>query len=146
MSARKSRHLLMQALVRGSSIYTARNNLRDVDAELAELGRCARLRPVSRQRLLQVIHASRALDSCLREILKSNGVNPTHGIGGMLAQLRTLHPSTRGYLDHATANAFRTSIANKRNRYAHNAGSFPSSTLEVDRLVADVYACMALIL
>jgi len=146
MSARKSRHLLMQALVRGSSMYAAGPDLRQVDVELSELGRCVRLQPLNRQRLLQVIHATRALDTCLASILRSNGITPEHGIGKMLRQLRTLHPTVRGHLDHTTATAFNYSIAYKRNRYAHRAGSFPASTQEVDQLVAEVHACMALIL
>jgi len=82
MSARKSRHLLMQALVRSSALYGAHPQLADIDAELEELGRCSRLQPVRRQRLLQVIHASRAIDTCLSTILVANGkTNPT-GIGG----------------------------------------------------------------
>jgi hypothetical protein len=42
MSARKSRHLLMQALVRSSALYGAHPQLADIDAELEELGRCSR--------------------------------------------------------------------------------------------------------
>jgi hypothetical protein len=146
MSAQRSRHLLMQALVRGSASYGTSPTLNNVDAELEELGRCARLQPLKRQRLLQVIHASRAIDTCLASILRDNGITPEHGIGKMLKQLTSLHPSIRGYLDHSRVSAFRSSIANKRNHYAHNAASFPNSTQEVDKLVAEVHACMAMIL
>lgn len=145
MSARKSRHMLMQALIRGSVLYGTRPKLRDVDAELAELGRCVRLKPIHRQRLLQIFHASRALDTCLAEFLWSNGVTPQHGIGKMLNQLKAQQPPLKGF-NNATASAFRSSIADKRNRYAHNAGNFPSSTREVDSLVSEVHSCMTQIL
>lgn len=145
MSARKSRHLLMQALVRSSALYGAHPQPADIDAELEELGRCSRLQPVRRQRLLQVIHASRAIDTCLSTILVANGkTNPT-GIGGKLHKLKSLPPTTRGYLNHATASAFEISIARKRNRYAHSAGAFPNSTQEVDSFVAEVHACLAMV-
>ncbi|WP_214647901.1 hypothetical protein [Novosphingobium aerophilum] len=146
MSARKSRHQLMQALVRGSTIYLGDPDVAHVDTELGELGRCLRLQPPKRQRLLQVMHASRALDTLLSSILKSHGVQPAHGIGKMLHQLKGLPPAAQGYLDHKTSTAFVSAIAHKRNRYAHRANAFPTSNQEVDRLVAEIHACMAMIL
>lgn len=146
MGATQSRHKLMQALVRGSIIYGANPSLSHVDAELEELGRCVRLQPIRRQRLLQVIHASRALDTCLSAVIASNGITPQHGIGKMLGQLRALTPNSYGYMSHGTASAFISTIAHKRNRYAHQAGSFPSSTKEVDELVSEVHACLSTIL
>ncbi len=146
MSATKSRHRLMQALVRGSVMYGTDPNLNHVDTELGELGNCGRLQPVKRQRLLQVFHASRALDTCLHTVLLLNGVTPKNGIGAMLNQLKALPPNVRGYMTHSKASAFKSSIAYKRNRYAHKAASFPSSTKEVDDLVSEVHACLASIL
>lgn len=146
MSARKSRHLLMQALVRGSANFGADPAFSYVDVELGELGRCSTMQPLNRRRLLQVIHASRSLDTCIGAILRLNGKTPEHSLGKMLRQLRTLPPAARGYLDHSTASAFVAAIANKRNRYAHRAGAFPNSNMEVDKIVAEIHACMALVL
>jgi hypothetical protein len=136
----------MQALVRGSAIYQGDPDAAHVDSELGELGRCLRLQPPKRQRFLQVMHASRALDTLLSLILKSHGLHPSHGIGKMLRQLKALPPAAQGYLDHNTSTAFISAIANKRNRYAHRANAFPTSTQEVDRFVAEIHACMAMIL
>lgn len=146
MSSRKARHLAMQAILRGSAVFGLSPDFAHVDRELAELGSCNRLQPLNRQRLLQVIHASRALDTCLRSLLLLNGKKPDHGIGKMLHQLKLLPPQSRAYLDHSTATAFVSSIAHTRNRYAHRAASFPTSTQEVDKLVAEVQACLASIL
>lgn len=146
MSTMRSRNKLMQALVRGSTIYGTTPELNHVDAELEELGRCRGMQPVKRQRLLQVFHASRALDTCLASVLRSHNRTPRSGIGTMLNQLKTLPPNARGYLDHNTARAFKSTIAHKRNRYAHRAGEFPTSSQEADSLVAEVHACMAMIL
>lgn len=136
----------MQALVKGAPSYGTDPLLQAVDNELQELGRCVRLQPLTRQRLLQVLHASRAIDTCLRSILHAHGITPASGIGKMLHQLRSLPPATRGYINHAAATAFVASIAYPRNRYAHAADSFPGSTQEVDRMVSEVHACMAMIL
>lgn len=141
-----ARHRLMQALVRGSAHYGAAVRLNHVEDELSELGSADRAKPVKRQRLLKIIHASRAIDTTLGVILVANGKTPPHGIGKRLEQLKSLAPATRGYMDHPTFVTYRTSIAKVRNVYAHNAGSFPTSTLEVDTFVSEVHACMALIL
>lgn len=146
MSSRKSRHSLMQAIVRGSLSYGSIPEYNHIDAELEELGRCSRVAPVGRQRLLQVLHATRALDTCLSAILRANNVTPKPGIGGRLHQLKNLPKGVRGYLDHSAASGFTSSIAHKRNRYAHTAAAFPSSTHEVDSIVAEVHSCLSKIL
>lgn len=146
MSSRKSRHKLMQVLVKGSAGYGTVPGYNQVESELEELGNCGRIQPLKRQRLLQVIHASRSIDTCLSLILRANGVNPSYGIGGQLMQLKTLHPSIRGYLDHPTATTFRKSISDRRNIYAHRAGEFPRSTKEVDDFVSEVHACLTMVL
>jgi hypothetical protein len=146
VSGQRSRHILIQAIVRGSPAFGSRVELNHVDDELAELGRCTGLQPLHRQRLLQVFHATRALDTCLAVVLSMNGQMPKHGLGKMLHQLRTLPQGTRGYLSHSAASAFASAIAYKRNHYAHRAGSFPTSTQEVDRIVAEVHACLVTVL
>ncbi|WP_145924236.1 MULTISPECIES: hypothetical protein [unclassified Rhizobium] len=117
-----------------------------VDEELGELGRCNKMQPPNRQRLLQVIHATRALDSCLNAVLTHHALTPKHGIGKMLHQLPSLHPSLRGHLPYSTVVAYVSAIAMPRNRYAHRAGSFPNSTHEVDKIISEVHACLASIL
>jgi len=142
MSSRKSRHQLMQALLRSSPLYSMDPELARIELELTELGRCTRLQPVSRQRLLQIIHAGRAIDTYLSRLLIANGINPATGIGGKLHQLKSLPATRRGYLSHSAASAFEISIARKRNRYAHLAGAFPNSTQEVDQFVGEVHSCL----
>jgi hypothetical protein len=127
-------------------MWGKRPELAQIDSELLELGRCNRLEPISRQRLLQIIHASRSIDTFLSTLLVANGIAPKSGIGGKLHQLKSLNPNTKGYLTHSAATAFETDIARKRNLYAHSAGTFPTSTNEVDRFVAAVHSCLALII
>lgn len=144
--SKSARHKLMQALVRGSAHYGTAVRLNHVEDELDELGRCDRVEPIRRRRLLKLIHAARAIDTTLGVILDANGISPQHGIGNRLNQLKTLAPATRGYLNHTTVVAYRTSIANVRNNYAHNAGAFPTSTHEIEGFVSEVHACMTLVL
>ncbi|MFD1949458.1 hypothetical protein ACFSGX_01590 [Sphingomonas arantia] len=144
--SKKSRHLLMQALVRASVHYGTDPRLNHVESELSELGACDRIKTVPRQRLLKVLHAGRVIDTTLGVILDAAGKPQKYGIGNRLDQLKTLPPATRGYMDHTTVGTYRLSVAKVRNKYAHNAGSFPTSTIETDKFVSEVHACMALIL
>jgi hypothetical protein len=146
MSARRSRHLAIQALVRGSSLFTTNPELSQVDAELEELGRCNALQPVKRQRLLQVIHSTRALDTSLLVVLRHHGKDPKYSIGKMLHQLPSLPSGAVGHLTHNAVVGFVGGICGLRNRYAHKAGAFPTSTLEVDGLVARIHSCILAIL
>src|SRR6516165_5008969 len=143
--SKSARHQLMQALVRGSAHYGTAVHLNHVDEELAELGRIDSVQPVRRRRLLKIIHAARAIDTTLGVILDANGRVPSHGIGKRLDQLKTLAPATRGYMNHTTVVAYRTSIAKVRNDYAHKAGQFPTSTQEVETFVSEVHGCLTLI-
>ncbi|HVJ78103.1 MAG TPA: hypothetical protein VM620_09730 [Hyphomicrobium sp.] len=146
MSVRKSRHQAMLALLVGSATYGARREIAQIALELSELGRCSRLQPLNRQRLLQVIHASRAIDTCLSTILAANGINPKSGIGGKLYQLNGIPRGRRGHLPTQQAKNFEVAIAHKRNRYTHSAGAFPTSAHEVDTFVSDVQACLTMVL
>lgn len=146
MSARKARHKAMQAIVRGSSLYGTCPELNHVEQEFAELGACNAMQPLKRQRFLQIMHAARALDTTLHVVIKAAGGAPRHGIGKMLHQLPSLPPSSRGHLSSPVATSFVSSICTSRNRYAHKAGAFPTSQQEADSLVAEVHACVALIL
>lgn len=146
MSARKARHKTMQALVRGSRLFGANPDLNHVDNELGDLGRCNSLQPVRRQRFLQIMHATRALDTTLTVVLTSAGLVPRHGIGKMLHQLPSLPRTTQGYLSQSAKTSFVTGICPTRNRYAHKAGAFPTSQREVDIVVSEIHACMAAVL
>jgi hypothetical protein len=146
MTSRKARHLTLRAIVKGSPLYGADPALNAVDVELCELGNCGRTQPLNRQRLLQVFHASRALDTSLGVILRSHSIAPKHGIGKMLHQLPSIPPTQRGHLPASSVQNYVSTIANPRNRYAHKAGVFPTSTQEVDQIVSEIHACLSAIL
>ena len=63
----------------------------------------------------------------------------------MRGQMSSLPSATKGHINHSAALAFKGKIAHNRNRYAHSAGSFPTSTGEVDAFVSEVHACLSMI-
>jgi hypothetical protein len=136
----------MQAIVAGSHLFPSSVELANVQSELAELGRCDRLQPLTRQRLLQIIHASRALDTSLTVVMKHNALPPAFGIGKMLWKLSALPAGAQGRISVAARKTFISAISDVRNRYAHHANAFPNSNLEVDRLMSETEACLSVVL
>jgi hypothetical protein len=121
--------------------------LAQVEHELVELEHCDRVMPEKRKRLLQVLHATRALDTTLGEVLVQNGISsPPMSLGPRLRQLAHIPSGTRGHLSQSAIQGYVAAISTGRNKYAHRANAFPSSTLEVDRIVSEVGACLADIL
>jgi hypothetical protein len=113
----------------------------DVVIELDELYDARLVRKRQRRRLLQVIHASRAVDTALATILVADGVSPApRSIGESLNKLRSrgVHGGKLTATDVTTYSArFRV----VRNRYAHDAGAFPSET-EAAIHIADMETCL----
>lgn len=146
MSASRRRYDALRAIVQGSPIYSGSQILRKVDLEIHEIGNCTSVTLQRRKFFLQVMHSTRALDSAINAVLLHNNINSSHSMGKMLRQLQNLPPGTRGWLPPATATRFVNKIATPRNKYAHQADAFPTSTNEVDSLVSEVHTCLTLIL
>lgn len=143
MSASGKRHETLRAIVRGSSQYLLAPEFERVDAELLELTRCARIQPERRKRLLQAIHATRALDTSLGVLLNLHGVAPEQSLGPRMTQMANLPANLRGHLPQSVVLSFRASICNKRNKCVHNADHYPTSAHEVDALVSDIETCLS---
>jgi hypothetical protein len=135
-----SRVATVKALVVGTSGFAAVQ--REVVIELDELYDARLVRKRDRRRLLQVLHASRAVDTALAAILAADGVSPApRSIGQSLNKLgsRGVHGRTLTATDVRTYSArFRV----VRNMYAHDAGAFPSES-EAATHIADMETCLA---
>jgi hypothetical protein len=143
MSASQKRHDTLRAIIRGSLLYQQAPEFAQIDAELQELSNCRRVNPDRRKRLLQVIHSTRALDSALGTLLTLHGHIPADSLGPRMNQLKNLPAAQRGHLSQATIDTLRKAICRKRNRFVHNANAYPTSTMEVDSLVADIHTCFS---
>jgi len=90
--------------------------------------------------LLGVLHTTRALDTCLSEILVAkNWVPKGKSLGGYLKELRD-----RSVLSSFERNLYQKDVVDKRNVYMHEAGATPSS-IEADRILTDMHACFAVV-
>ena len=107
---------------------------------------CARVRRLDRRWLLQIIHASRALDTTLAQFTSLNGRRGNGTLGGYLVWLRhDLRPAHRR-LPEPERRIFQNAIVNVRNRYMHQAGALPANVVEVTDLLDEMDACLSRVL
>jgi hypothetical protein len=93
--------------------------------------------------LLTVLYATRALDTCLREIITYMGwpvQGNQRGLGAYFATLATHHVLTGNQ-----NSDFKRTLANKRNKYLHEAGATPEK-LEANRILNEMHDCLATVL
>ncbi len=92
--------------------------------------------------LLKVLHATRALDTSLSEVLAHKGWTPDKkfGLGAYLIELET-----RGVINSRQRRDFQKAIADKRNRYMHQAGAMPNH-LEANSILNEMDTCLSFVL
>jgi dsDNA-specific endonuclease/ATPase MutS2 len=119
--------------------------LNRVDQEFQEAGRVARLSPEKRRHLLQVFHGMRGLESALKEVVKSHGFTPEKTLGRVLHQLNKFPASHAAHLNAKELNRFLHSIKDVRNRFMHEADSYPRTAREADQVLGEIAACLSLL-
>jgi len=102
----------------------------------------------NRRYLLQVLHATRALDGSLKTF------NTYHGILGakscsLGSYLRDLHQHRKlglGTLPKSRVQDFQKNIVDERNRYMHSPGQYPQSKDEILTLLGEMDSCLSEVL
>ena len=91
------------------------------------------------QRLLnKVLHTTRAMDTGMRTFLEINELIPSgHSMGDYLSDLRKGKAGKFGRLNGNISKRIQEKVVDKRNRYMHAAGTFPSKC-EADQIAEDV--------
>ena len=113
-----------------------------VNDEFERVCQAGRIRQLPRRYLLEVIHASRALDTGLKVYIAQATGHHLRNIGGMLKFARDvgIHGNR---LPASSHNSHYGAVAKVRNHYAHEAGAFPANSPEVEQLLDDMNACLA---
>lgn len=145
MAMRRSRLDTLRAIVAGARARTSSNAFDHVDHELQEVGSSGRVSPERRRNLLQVFHGMRALDSALKEVLRSHGLTPKHSLGQLLHQMAGLPAGHPCHLNTASLGRFLNSTGKDRNRIMHEANAFPRTNREADQIMGELAACFALL-
>lgn len=96
--------------------------------------------------LNKVLHTTRAMDSGMRTFLEINGVTPCgYTMGSYLTELRKGKDKKFGRLNGYLSQRIQEDVVDKRNKYMHAAGSFPSKK-EADQIAEDVASYLQTIL
>lgn len=90
------------------------------------------------QLLNKVLHTTRAMDTGMRTFLEINELIPSgHSMGDYLSDLRKGKAGKFGRLNGNISKRIQEKVVDKRNRYMHAAGTFPSKG-EADQIAEDV--------
>ena len=143
--SRRQRHEMMKALAKGAKAVSSPNDYDHVIQELDELGRTTRIMPLRRRRLLQSIHALRALESAMKTVLRGNGVIPRHSIGDLIRQLENLPPANPSRLQPAIRLRLHAGLRVYRNRLMHQANYYPTANHELESMLGEAETCFSLI-
>jgi hypothetical protein len=137
----KRRIETLQVVVSSHSGLTNSLKLTQITGEFARILAAARV-PKHNGWLLTVLHTTRALDTTLSELIKHKGwsTNDTHSLGAYLKVLRT-----HNVLTNAERNQYQGEVADKRNKYMHEAGAMPQQ-LEASTILNEMHACLSLVL
>jgi hypothetical protein len=138
------RVLTLRAIAQSARARTGSSVFNQIDRELLELAAVVRVSPEKRKNLLQLLHAVRALETALKEIVRIHRIQPAHSLGRIFRQLEQIPRGQPGYLSVANARRFNQTIRVARNRFAHEADAFPRSAREAESLLSEIEACFSL--
>jgi hypothetical protein len=133
----------------GKTVISSHRGWPIIKVELGDVLRAGKIPDKRRRWLLQVLHSTRALDSALAAFVQQKGIRPTKkrgkltGLGSYLKLLEAHGTSRGGRLPRGFARKYQMSIVNHRNRFMHEAGSFPANEAEIRTLLGEMQSCMA---
>jgi len=97
--------------------------------------------PQKRKNILKILHATRGLDSTMREILDHFSIrNGKHSIGQFLHQFTHHNNTSLGKLSTSEKAKYQREIADVRNTHLHTADSYPRNDSEVYKLLSEMEA------
>lgn len=146
MSLHKQRVRLIQALIAGNPAISSNGLHSTIQTEFFEAYQVCRVRSRQRRHLLQVVHITRALDSALSVFIDYHGCTSKHSLGGYLWSLaRHQSASLNNQLLPQDRRRFQNSIVDIRNRFLHEAGSYPTTDDEINTLLAEMQDCLVVV-
>lgn len=107
----------------------------------------SRINHQSQLMLNKVLHSTRAMDTSMRTILELFNAMPRkqYSMGSYIAQFQKGKDKCFGKLNGSLAYRIQTSVVEKRNKYLHAAGQYPTKQ-EAEQIVNDVESYLQTIL
>ncbi|QJY45140.1 hypothetical protein [Pseudonocardia broussonetiae] len=129
----------MRVIAGGHPSLSQSNKIQAIYGEFNSIKSCFRRKGAAGW-LLSVLYTTRALDTCLSEIISSKHWTPKGAaLGGYLKELEA-----RAVLTAVERQLYQATVVKKRNRYMHEAGATPSN-VEADRILTDMHACFVIV-
>jgi hypothetical protein len=145
MSVTSKRLQTLRVLTATAQSRSGLTSFKHVDHELQEIGRSGKVSPERRRNLLQVFHGMRALETAMKEVVRSHGLDPSISLGGVLHQLNGFPVNHPAHLSMKELNRFLNNVKDARNKLMHQANTFPNSAKETDRTLGEISACFSLL-
>jgi hypothetical protein len=145
---RKNRAKTLRTLIQGTMSEYSTHWGSVITGEMNELVKTHTVTPPRRRWLLQILHTSRALESCLLCFVNYHGIRDPadRALGQYLTRL-TNHP--RGpiaNLSESSRSKYQAEVVDKRNKYLHVAGAYPNGEPEVGSILGGAEACLVEVL
>jgi hypothetical protein len=143
MGVPKTRVTTLQTLIRGSVLHATPFEAIAL-SEYQDVYQSNRVRRLPRRFLLQVLHSTRGLDTCLARFVTYHNVplNRAPALGSYLHALTQHRLAVISRLLQADQRRYQNSIVNERNRYMHEAGTAPVNDAEVETLLSEMDHCL----
>jgi hypothetical protein len=152
MSDHKKRIDTMKVILTGSPVSRA-SAYPMILGELNLVLSVKSIQDKKRKYLLQILHSTRALDSTLSAFIRERPINLPpppdklkRSLGGYLKWLSKHTTHGVGKLPSSSANNYQISIVKPRNKYMHQAGTYPLDEREISKLLSEMYSCMSVVL
>ena len=145
MSVTSKRLQTLRALTAAAQSRSGLMSFNHVDHELQEIGRSGKVSPERRRHLLQVFHGMRALETALKEVVRSHGLNPSISLGGVLHQLACFPRNHPAHLNKKELSRFLKNVKDARNKIMHQANLFPNNSKEAETALGEISACFSLL-
>ena len=141
MSTNLSRVTALKALVAGSVVANSQK-YPDILFAFDQINRAQKVRRRDCKRLLQVVHANRALDTTLKESNNAYRVTGGFSMSQYLKDLVNHNKSNIRKLPKQLQEHYELSIVRLRNRLMHESGVVPQKDSDMLNLLSEMHSCL----
>jgi len=150
----KTRIKTLRVLLHGNNVMKDSARISLIIGELECVKAAKKISDEPRGRLLQILHATRALDSSLRSFIEESCAYLTvpiippidYSLGSYLVWFVNHDIPSIPKMQESQRLGFQNRIVKERNRYVHQAGAFPSNDGEVAQLLTEMDTCLSIVL
>jgi hypothetical protein len=136
----------LQILINGSRKISDPAKKTVILDEFEEISRSSALQPLRRRRLLNALHAARALEGVVLQVIGHHAIIVPANRRSLGGYLHALAYATPPLLPALLRVKCQNEVVKLRNRLAHETGYYPAGEIEVDRALRRVEDCLTTIL